>query len=114
MAGATAVWSGISGAYDPRLVVHHHHGRKTQREDKDLWNAYDKARGAYYAKFILRSDTRLEYLKMWMLTIVNGLQTGRRTIKKETRTAGLRERYFSARHSMYEFYGALQYVFVRR
>src|SRR6185312_4972124 len=59
VAAATAVWSGIAGAYDPRPTVYHHHGRKTERQGRILWKAYDVARGAYYAKFILRPDTRL-------------------------------------------------------
>ena len=57
---AALLWKGITGAYDPRPLVYHHHGRKTKREASDLRKTYDKGRGAYYAKYILRSESRVK------------------------------------------------------
>ena len=42
--------AGYRGAYDPRPVVTHHHGRKTAAEGADVMTGYDLGRGAYYVK----------------------------------------------------------------
>lgn len=57
--------AGWKGAYDPRLVVHHHHGRKTEAEAQALSRSYDIARGAYYAKCLLNPTLRRVYAKAW-------------------------------------------------
>ena len=41
---------GWRGMYDPRPVVHHHHGRKPGREVQLLMQRYDYGRGGYYAR----------------------------------------------------------------
>jgi GT2 family glycosyltransferase len=99
-AAASSLWAGITGAYDPRPIVYHHHGRKTKREARDLWKRYDKGRGAYYAKYILRSDSRSEYLRSWM-----------RSVKGELR--GAISRGHLPRRSLRELWGGLHYVAAR-
>jgi hypothetical protein len=66
---AAASWAGIPGIYDPRPVVYHHHGRRTEREARELMRSYDAGRGAYYAKYILRRDSRSEYVSAWITII---------------------------------------------
>jgi glycosyltransferase involved in cell wall biosynthesis len=60
--------AGWNGAYDPKPVVYHHHGRKTAREERRLRRWYDRGRGAYYAKCLLNRKIRNVYLKNWFLT----------------------------------------------
>ena len=61
---AAMVWRGWQARFDPAPVVYHHHGRK-QQHMKALTCTYDAGRGAFYAKFILRRDTRNTYLRGW-------------------------------------------------
>ena len=56
---------GWAGAYDPRPMVYHHHGRKSQAEASRLMKSYDSGRGAYYVKCILDPRLRATYLKNW-------------------------------------------------
>ncbi len=56
---------GWAGAYDPRPMVYHHHGRKAQAEVSRLMKSYDSGRGAYYVKCILDPRLRATYLKNW-------------------------------------------------
>jgi glycosyltransferase involved in cell wall biosynthesis len=63
---AAALTSGISGAYDPRPTVYHHHGRKTLQEADALERSYAQGRGAFFAKYILKSGSRLVYTKGWI------------------------------------------------
>jgi glycosyltransferase involved in cell wall biosynthesis len=60
--------AGWSGAYDPKPVVYHHHGRKTAKAERRLRRWYDRGRGAYYAKCILNRKMRNVYLRNWLLT----------------------------------------------
>lgn len=60
---------GWHGAYDPRPLVYHHHGRKTREQANALMKQYDRARGAYYAKCILEPGLRNRYLRAWMKNI---------------------------------------------
>jgi glycosyltransferase involved in cell wall biosynthesis len=69
---AAVLWSGGKARFDPRPVVFHHHGRKKADLTK-LWMSYDAGRGAYYAKFLLRADSRASYLRGW----------GRRLLKRK-------------------------------
>jgi glycosyltransferase involved in cell wall biosynthesis len=62
---ASALWAGISGAYDPRPTVYHHHGRKSEEERRTILSSYAQGRGAYHAKFALRQDSRSLYIKAW-------------------------------------------------
>ena len=57
--------NGWEGAYDPRPLVYHHHGRKTSAEAARLTKLYDRGRGAFYAKCILNPALRPVYLKNW-------------------------------------------------
>jgi glycosyltransferase involved in cell wall biosynthesis len=60
--------AGWNGAYDPKPVVYHHHGRKTAKDEWRLMRWYDRGRGAYYAKCMLNREMRKVYLKNWLLT----------------------------------------------
>jgi len=60
--------AGWKGAYNPRPVVYHHHGRKSASDEWRLMRWYDRGRGAFYAKFMLNRDTRDVYIKNWFLT----------------------------------------------
>jgi len=57
--------AGWLGAYDPRPLVYHHHGRKTEAEASRLMRGYDRGRGAYYAKCLLNPSLRKVYLRNW-------------------------------------------------
>ena len=70
-AAAAALWSGVIGVYHPRPVVYHHHGRRTEREAQELMRSYDAGRGAYYAKYILRRASTLEYVMGWIRNVGN-------------------------------------------
>jgi len=78
---AAALWAGVPGLYDPRMVVYHHHGRKTEREAQQLMRSYDKGRGAYYAKYILKKASRGEYSRAWIGSVkhefVSAIRGGR-------------------------------------
>jgi glycosyltransferase involved in cell wall biosynthesis len=56
---------GWAGAYDPRPLVSHDHGRKTEAEAIRLMRQYDRGRGAYYAKLALDPVMRAAYLRNW-------------------------------------------------
>jgi glycosyltransferase involved in cell wall biosynthesis len=60
--------AGWKGAYNPKPVVYHHHGRKSASDEWRLMRWYDRGRGAFYAKFMLNRDTRGVYIKNWFLT----------------------------------------------
>lgn len=60
---------GWQGVYDPRLVVFHHHKRKLQSDAEILTKKYDKGRGAYFAKRLLKPGTRKTYIIAWLKKI---------------------------------------------
>ena len=60
--------AGWNGAYDPRPVVYHHHGRKTAKDEWRLKRWYHRGRGAYYAKCMLNRGMRQLYVRNWLLT----------------------------------------------
>jgi GT2 family glycosyltransferase len=60
--------AGWNGAYNPKAVVYHHHGRKTANDEWRLRRWYDRGRGAYYAKCILNRRMRNIYIIKWLLT----------------------------------------------
>jgi glycosyltransferase involved in cell wall biosynthesis len=66
---------GWRGAYDPRLLVYHHHGRKIRAEAVRLKRAYDKGRGAYFSKCLLNPKVRAVYLRNWY-TLMRGKTKG--------------------------------------
>ncbi len=63
--------NGITGIYDPRPLVYHHHGRKTAAEAASLGKTYDHGVGAYYAKCMLNPVLRKMLAKNWCLRIRN-------------------------------------------
>jgi len=97
-----ASWAGIAGAYDPRPTVYHHHRRKTKHEQNVLRKSYDKGRGAYYVKYILRRDSRSKYLKTWIRFVTRGIING-----------NFRQRCWAMRQSLRELSGGFHYA-VRR
>jgi len=72
--------AGWNGAYDPKPVVYHHHGRKTAEDELRLTRWYDRGRGAYYAKCILNRGMRWVYIKNWLFTRQH--ESWRRTVKE--------------------------------
>src|SRR5205814_7930384 len=69
---ARASFAGWTGIYDPVLTVAHHHGRDAAAAQQ-LVHTYCRSSGAYYAKFLLRSDSRCTFARhvarhmYWML-----------------------------------------------
>ena len=55
---------GWTGAYDPMIVVSHHHGRK-RADVPALLKAYDVGRGAYHAKLMLADGAVGAGLRGW-------------------------------------------------
>lgn len=77
---ATAVlWAGFEGRFDPRPVVHHHHGRK-EADVPGIFASYDFGRGVLFAKYWIRPDTRWTYLRTWVASLwkVYDRETARR------------------------------------
>ncbi len=66
---AAVLWKGFAGAYDPRPIVYHDHGRRTEEDVRPIHRAYDAGRGAYYAKYLRRADSRRVYAKEWLKTM---------------------------------------------
>ena len=62
---ARVLGAGWAGAYDPHPVVYHHHGRKSDRVPV-LVRAYDRGRGAYYAKCMMNSKLHRQYRSNWL------------------------------------------------
>jgi glycosyltransferase involved in cell wall biosynthesis len=80
--------AGWTGAYDPKPLVYHHHGRKTASDEFWLMRSYDRGRGAYYAKCMLNNGMRQVYVRNWLRT----------------------RRYHSWRTSALEIVSGLEYV----
>ena len=57
--------AGWKGAYDPRPVVYHDHGRKKGWDEWRIMRSYDRGRGGYYAKCVLNKGMRTTYLLNW-------------------------------------------------
>jgi glycosyltransferase involved in cell wall biosynthesis len=72
--------AGWNGAYDPKPLVYHHHGRKTREDEVRLTRWYDRGRGAYYAKCMLNRRMRNIYIKNWLFT--RQQEPWRRTVKE--------------------------------
>jgi glycosyltransferase involved in cell wall biosynthesis len=66
---ARAVWAGWRARYDPRPIVEHHHRRKPGSTTEMYRNTYDRGRGAYYAKYSLRRESRHLYLRWWFRAV---------------------------------------------
>jgi glycosyltransferase involved in cell wall biosynthesis len=80
--------AGWEGAYDPKPVVYHHHGRKTASDERRIMRWYDRGRGARFAKCILDRRIRDIYVKNWFAT----------------------RKYHSWRTSAREFVAGLEYI----
>jgi glycosyltransferase involved in cell wall biosynthesis len=63
---------GLPGAFDPRPVVYHHHGRRTEASVAGLRRSYDWGRGAYYAKCLGNPLLRSIYLRAWGRSLATG------------------------------------------
>ncbi|MEJ2040566.1 MAG: glycosyltransferase family 2 protein, partial [Desulfosarcinaceae bacterium] len=72
--------NGWYGAFDPRPVVYHHHGRKTEADAKRLTKVYDYGRGAYYVKCLLNEKICFTYFINWLKLIRR--QAFRRTFRE--------------------------------
>jgi glycosyltransferase involved in cell wall biosynthesis len=110
-AAAAALWAGIPGVYDPRPVVYHHHGRRTEREARELRRSYDAGRGAYYAKYILRGDSRSEYVRHWIRSIKKDWVWARRTCVGALRQGRLPQRGSFPWQSLRELSSGLRFAF---
>jgi glycosyltransferase involved in cell wall biosynthesis len=64
-AAARTSAAGWAGAYDPDVVVRHHHGRRPGPDIEKLRHGYDIGRGAFYGKAALDSSLRKTYLVGW-------------------------------------------------
>lgn len=60
-----ASFAGFAGAYDPRLIVRHHHRRRTLLDVRTLQHGYAAGRGAYYMKCLLDPVRRETAIKTW-------------------------------------------------
>ena len=69
---AGVLWAGFEGRYDPRPLVFHHHRRRLPDVPR-LMAGYDRGRGAYYAKFLLRPECRRTFAIGWMMEMRNHL-----------------------------------------
>jgi glycosyltransferase involved in cell wall biosynthesis len=84
---ARAAWAGLTGKFDPGPVVFHHHGRRTRQDVAKLFREYDRGRGAYFMKFIMRRDSRAAYLRaycQWLLRDVRRPGDIRRIYREAT------------------------------
>jgi glycosyltransferase involved in cell wall biosynthesis len=62
----TAVlWAGFDACFDPRPTVWHDHCR-VEADIPALLKSYDRGRGSFYAKYILRPDTRATFMLRWL------------------------------------------------
>jgi glycosyltransferase involved in cell wall biosynthesis len=71
-AAARVLWAGFSGRFDPRPAVLHHHRRRLS-DVPHLRAGYDRGRGAYYAKFLLRPECRGTYVAGWLSEVRGSL-----------------------------------------
>ena len=85
---AAVLWAGYAGRYDPRPTVHHHHRRRLPDVPR-LMAGYDRGRGAYYAKFLLRPDSRRTFAAGWVREVRNHLDRALlHRLFRELRAAG--------------------------
>ena len=69
---AAVLWAGYRGCYDPRPLVLHHH-RRREADVPRLLAGYDRGRGAYYAKFLLKPECRRTYMTGWLREVRGNL-----------------------------------------
>jgi hypothetical protein len=75
---ARASLAGFAGAYVPELVVHHHHGRRSEATLRRWRRADDISRGAYYAAMIAAGHSA--YWRDW-----RRLSLSRRALRRDPR-----------------------------
>jgi len=86
--------AGYSGAYDPRPLVYHHHGRQAPAQVEALSRTYDIGRGAYYAKCLCDKRLRNTYLVRWAKLIARQeLMRTLREIRGAIRFLGSRDAF---------------------
>jgi glycosyltransferase involved in cell wall biosynthesis len=74
---ARMAMAGFDGAYDPRPVVYHHHGRKPNSPTlRRLKRGYEYGAGAFYAKNLLNPTTRGFYLRQWYWFVRGRIERG--------------------------------------
>jgi glycosyltransferase involved in cell wall biosynthesis len=79
---------GLGGAFEPSLVVLHHHGRKPGPEMRQRMLYYAEARGAFYAAALGIPSMRAKILRFWLGTTQANIRKGDwDTIKGEIRGA---------------------------
>jgi glycosyltransferase involved in cell wall biosynthesis len=101
-AAAAVIWAGYPGRYDPRPLIYHHHGRKAH--DVPLHRKkYNFGRGAYYAKYMLRPDTRAAYMKAWIVKAGSPLRVKHAYVTGNEALSALR--YLGRRGSLIERIG---------
>ena len=94
---AGVLWAGFQGRYDPRPLVLHHH-RRREADVPHLRAGYDRGRGAYYAKFLLRPECRRAYAAGWWSEVRNNLnRPGLTRLSRELRSAAA---YLRSRRKM--------------
>jgi glycosyltransferase involved in cell wall biosynthesis len=94
---AALVWAGYPARYDPRFQVSHHHGRKACDVPR-IMEGYDRGRGAYFMKYILRTDSRAAYMSAWRDSLRHsygrdGFQARRRELSYALRWLKSRREY---------------------
>ncbi|CAJ0888446.1 hypothetical protein AMST5_03878 [freshwater sediment metagenome] len=99
---AALAWAGYPGKFDPSPLVYHHDGRKVGDMDKTV-HGYYKGRGAYFAKYILRKDSRAAYFWGWA-----------RSVMKCVKQAIVQRNKSKLITPAFELYGACSYLFRRR
>lgn len=95
---AATCWAGFEIRFEPEIIVYHHHGRRGNAVKK-IGRNYDRGRGVYYAKFLLRVDTRAAYIQGW-----------KEAADSELPIRGIRSLAARCR----EIYSAVQYLRIRR
>jgi len=84
---AATLWAGIPVGFDPGPVVFHHHGRRAA-DLEAVFEGYDRGRGAYYAKYLLRRDTRSAYFRAWMAIVAKYVEPAElAALRREFRAA---------------------------
>jgi GT2 family glycosyltransferase len=63
--------AGWAGAYDPRPVVYHHHGRKAGADVARLERGYGIGAGAYHMKCLLNPRLTMPYAKGWAADVLD-------------------------------------------
>ena len=72
---ARAAWLGHRGAYDPRPVVWHHHGRKTPADRAAIMRQYATGSGACLAKRLLDRRSRRVFARASLEQVWDDLRT---------------------------------------